>query len=59
MKKAGVDFQDFMAEFIRANGSTQRKYSQRVKFDVARYEEARRIQRPCVSGTRLDSGFSL
>ena len=44
MKRGGPDFQDFMAAFIRENGQSRRKYSQRGKFDFIRYEEARRVQ---------------
>ena len=43
-KTGGAEFVDFMSSYVRANGKTRRKYSQRCNFDFARYEEAKRVQ---------------
>ena len=51
MKTGGPDFVDFMSSYVRANGATRRKYSQRCSLDFVRYEEAKRVQ------TSLKLGF--
>ena len=44
LRSGGPDFLDFMHEFVKNSGMARRKFSQRAKFDFARYREARRVQ---------------
>ena len=44
LRSGGEPLQDFMHEYVKMNGATRRKFSQRVKFDFLKYKEARRIQ---------------
>lgn len=43
-KKGGEDFIDFMVSYVKENGLSRRRYSQRNSFDFARYEESRKVQ---------------
>ena len=44
VKESSTEFEDFMHEYIKANGASRRRYSQRSRFDFCRYEEARKTQ---------------
>ena len=44
VKAGGPDLEDFLHEYIKNNGESRRRYSQRSRFDWIKYKEARRIQ---------------